>query len=152
MATLNSAKRKTSGRLDAGYKANVRILDFVLDLAVDVTMGTATDVINLATLPAGAIVVAASVEQAAVGTGTGTLVLRQGTTALTGTLASTDVVGTWAANLPAATPVTIPAAGAELNLLGATAVRTDGKVRVVVAIVEGARSPNIPTVVARDVI
>lgn len=152
MTTLNSAKRVTNGQLDGGYKANVRVLDFVLDLSSDVTMGTATDDIQLATLPAGAIVVAAGVQQDTVGTGSGTLTLRVGTTAVTGTLASTAAVGTWAANLPAATPATVPLAGAELNLLGATAVRTDGKVRVVVAIVEGNRSPRVPAIVDRDVI
>jgi len=149
MATLSWSKRKTNGRLDAGYRAAVRVLDFVVDLSADVTMGTATDTINLATLPAGAIIVAAGIEQVTAGTGTGTLVLRSDTTAITGTLASTATAGAWAANLPAVCPATV-ATAVELNLLGATAVRTDGKIRVVVAIVEGSRSPSVPSSAARD--
>lgn len=152
MATLNSAKRNTSGVLEAGYKANVRVLDFILDLGADVTMGTATDDIQLATLPGGATVVSVSVQQVTAGTGSGTLVGRVGTTTVTGTLASTAAAGTVSATVPAALPLTVPAAGAELNLLGATAARTDGVVRVTVAIVEGDRSPRVPAIVTRDML
>lgn len=150
MATLNSAKRNTSGHLDGGYKSAVRAIDFVLDLANDVTMGTATDVINLATLPAGAMVVGVAVQQITAGTGSGTLVGRVGTTTLTATLASTAIAGTFAATVPAALPAIVPAGGAELNLLGATAVRNDGKVRVTVMIAEGDRTPTQAAVVDRD--
>lgn len=150
MATLSSAKRKTNGQLDGGYKSFARVLDFNLDLASDVTMGTATDDINLATLPGGAVVLAVTVQQVGVGTGSGTLAARVGTTAVTATLASTAAVGTVAATVPAAIPLVVPAAGAELNLLGATAVRTDGKVRVVVTLVEGDRAPRLPVTTARD--
>lgn len=150
MATLNSPFRKTHGQLDGGYKSLVRVLDFNLDLATDVTMGTATDVINLGTLPFGAQVISAAIQQVQVGTGTGTLTLRSGTTALTGALTSTDPVDTFAANLPAATPRTVPLATEELNLLGATAVRNDGKIRVIVAIVEGDRTPIRPGLAGRD--
>lgn len=150
MATLNSAKRNTSGQLDGGYKSFVRVLDFVVDLAKDVTMGTATDDIQLATLTGGGQIISASLQQVGVGTGSGTLVLRSGTTALTGTLASTAAAGTLGAALPAALPRTVPLAGEELNLLGATAVRTDGKVRVIVAIVEGDRSPREPVTAPRS--
>lgn len=150
MTTLNSAKRVTNGQLSGGYKATARVLDFILDLSEDVTMGTATDDIQLATLPAGAVVLAVTVQQVTAGTGTGTLVGRVGTTTATGTLASTATAGTLAATLPAAVPLVVPAGGAELNLLGATAVRTDGKVRVVAVIVEGDRSPKEATIVDRD--
>lgn len=150
MATLNSAKRNTSGLLEAGYKNTARVLDFVLDLANDVTMSTATDDINLATLPGGAVVLAATVQQLEAGTGSGTLVARVGSTTVTGTLASTATAGTVAATVPAAIPAVVPAAGAELNLLGATAVRTDGKVRVVVVIAEGDRSPRVAEIADRD--
>lgn len=150
MATLNSAKRNTSGQLDAGAKSFARVLDFVVDLSADATMGTATDDIQLATLPAGAIVLALSVQQVEVGTGSGTLVGRVGTTTLTGTLASTDAVDTVAATVPAAIPMIVPAAGAEINLLGATAVRTDGKVRVIAVVANGDRSPRVAEVAARD--
>lgn len=150
MATLNSAKRNTSGLLEAGYNRNARVIDVVLDLAADVTMGTATDDINLITLPGGSLVIAATVQQLEAGVGSGTLVARVGSTTVTGTLGSEAAVGTVAATVPAAIPLVVPAAGAELNLLGATAVRTAGKVRVVAVVVEGDRSPRQAEVVDRD--
>ena len=150
MATLNSAKRNTSGLLEAGYNRTARVLDFVLDLAADATMGTATDDINLATLPGGSVVLAVTVQQLEAGTGTGTLVGRVGSVTATGTLASTDAAGTVAATVPAAIPLVVPAAGAELNVLGATAVRTTGKVRVVAVVVEGDRSPRVAEIADRD--
>lgn len=150
MATLNSAKRNTSGLLEAGMVRPARVIDFVLDLASDVTMGTATDDINIATLPGGSVVLAVTVQQLSAGTGSGTLVGRVGSTTVTGTLASTADAGTVAATVPATIPLVVPAAGAELNLLGATAVRTDGKVRVVVVVAEGDRSPRQPEIADRD--
>lgn len=150
MPTLNSAKRNTSGLLEAGFQRHARVIDFVLDLSRDATMGTATDDINLATLPAGTMVLGVTVQQVTAGTGSGTLVGRVGTTTVTGTLASTAAVGTVAATLPAAVPLVVPAGGAELNVLGATAVRTDGKVRVVAVIVEGDRAPREPELTDRD--
>jgi len=152
MATLNSAKRVTNGLLEGGYKSFPRVLDFNLDLASDVTMGTATDVINLGTLPGGTVVVAVSVQQVEVGTGTGTLVASVGATVVTGTLASTAAVGTVAATVPADIPLIVAAAGAELTLTGATATRLDGKVRVIALVVEGDRSPREAVEVDRDVI
>lgn len=150
MPTLNSAKRNTSGLLEAGYNRTARVLDFVLDLAVDATMGTATDDINLATLPGGSVVLAVTVQQLEAGTGSGTLVGRVGSTTVTGTLGSEAAVGTVAATVPAAIPLLVPAAGAELNVLGATAVRTTGKVRVVAVVVEGDRSPRQAEIADRD--
>lgn len=150
MATLNSAKRNTSGQLDAGSKAVARVLDFVVDMASDVTMGTATDDVQIATLPGGAVVLALSVQQVDVGTGTGTLVGRVGSTTLTGTLASTAAAGTVAATVPASIPMIVPVGGAELNVLGATAVRTDGKIRVIAVVAGGDRTPRQSTVAARD--
>jgi len=152
MATLTSAKRNTSGQLDNGEKRYARVIDTILDLSADATMGTATDDISLATLAGGTMVLSLTVQQLVAGTGTGTLVGRVGAVTLTGVLASTDAVGTVAATVPAALPYTVPLAGAELNVLGATAVRTTGKVRVVAVVVEGDKSPRDPYVVARDVI
>jgi len=152
MATLTSAKRNTSGQLDNGDKRYARVIDTILDLSADATMGTATDDISLMTLAGGTMVLSLTVQQLVAGTGTGTLVGRVGSVTLTGTLASTDAVGTVSATVPAALPYTVPAAGAELNVLGATAVRTTGKVRVVAVVVEGDKSPRDPYVVARDVI
>jgi hypothetical protein len=152
MATLNSAKRNVSGQLDAGEKRFVRVIDTVIDMSVDATMGTATDDINLITLPAGAIVHSVTLQQVVVGTGTGTLVGRVGATTLTGTLASTAPVGTLATILPSVFPLVVPLAGAEVNVLGATAVRTDGKVRVVITLVEGDASPKQAGIAPRDAI
>jgi len=152
MATISSAKRNVSGEIDAGSKAYARVLDFVVDFSTDFTMGTATDDINLATLPEGAVVIAASVQQVTAGTGSGTVLARVGATALTATLASTAAAGVLAATVPAAIPMVVPAGGAELQLLGATAVRTDGKARVILVVVEGDRSPRQPIVAARDAI
>lgn len=152
MATLNSAKRNTSGQLDSGEKRFARVIDTVINMAADATMGTMADDINLITLPAGATVLAVTLQQLTVGTGVGTLVGRIGATTATGTLASTAPVGTVTATVPAALPLTVPLGGAELNVLGATAVRTDGKVRVVVTIVEGDAAPRETSVAARDAI
>jgi len=151
MASLNSSKRNTTGRLDAGDKFLARVVEFYLDFSTDATMTTATDDISLGTLPAGAMVLSMNVQQVAAGTGTGTVVGRVGTTTLTGTLASTAVAGTNAATVPAALPYTVPAGGLDVNVLGATATRLDGKVRVTVVVVEGDKSPRIPTIVGRDV-
>lgn len=152
MTSLNSAKRNTSGQLDAAEKRFSRVIDVVLDLSADATMGTATDDISLMTLPAGTLVQSVTLQQVTAGTGTGTLVARVGTTTVTATLASTATVGTFAATVPAAIPLVVPAGGAELNVLGATAVRTDGKVRVVAVVVEGDKSPVQPVTATRDVI
>lgn len=150
MATVNSAKRNTSGHIHGGYKSFVRAVEFIVDLASDATMANATDDIALGLLPGGAVVLGIAVQQLEVGTGSGTLVGRIGTTTLTATLASTAAVGTVAATVPAALPALVPAAGAEINLLGATAIRTTGKVRVVVFVAEGDRSPRQPTTTDRD--
>lgn len=152
MPTINWSKRKTHGYIDAGFNVPVRAVDFVINLATDATMTAATDDIALATLPEGTIVVGATIEQIAVGTGTGTLALRTGTTALTGTLASTATVGTRASATAAALPRVVPQGGEELNLLGATATRLDGIIRVVVLIAEGFRAPKMASLAPRDAI
>ncbi len=150
MANLPIPIRKTHGMLDAGYVAPVRMLDFVIDLTKDVTMTTATDVIQMATLQAGTMIVGGTVEQVIVGTGTGTLQLRVGATAVNAPLTSTDPVGTRAATIPAAIHLVVPLAGAELELVGTLAARTTGVIRVVVAVVEGYRHPNTSRSVGRD--
>jgi hypothetical protein len=150
MATVNSAKRNTSGQFEAAHAKTPRVVDFIVNLGVDATMGTATDDIALGTLAGGTVVLSAALQQITPGTGSGTLVIRSGTTAVTGTLASTAAAGTLGASLPAAMPYTVPVAGEELNLLGATAVRNAGTVRVVLVVVEGDTSPRVPTIVPRD--
>lgn len=152
MATLISAKRNATGQMDAAEKRFVRVIDVVLDLSADATMGTATDDISLITLPGGTVVHSVTLQQVAVGTGTGTLVGRVGTTTATATLLATDPVGTVTATVPAVLPLTVPLAGAELNVLGATAVRTTGRVRVIVTLVEGDKSPREPAIAIRDAI
>lgn len=147
MATLEIPRKGTSA-LSAAPVAGARMIDVVVNLATDVTMGTATDVINVATLAKGTIVLAAGVEQIVAGTGTGTLVARVGTTSTSAVLTSTDAAGTVPAGA-AINPI-ILGADTQLNLLGATAVRTDGIVRVFAVVVEGTRSPARATSAARD--
>jgi hypothetical protein len=151
MATIVSTKRVGNGLLEGGYKSFVRQLDFLVDLSKDATMTTATDDISLAFLPGGTQVISASAQQVAVGTGTGTLGVRVGATAVSGTLLATDPVGTVATTLPTVVPLIVPLAGAELNLIGAVATRLTGIVRVVVLVVEGDRNPRIPVATLRDV-
>ena len=134
MATLQFP-RKGVARLCVSPIAEVRILDVELNLATDVVMGTATDDIVLADVPVGTIVITGGLEQLVVGTGTGTLVARVGSTTISGTLASTAAVGTVTAG--AAVHPTIVTAASTLNVLGATAVRTDGVVRAFWVVVEG---------------
>ena len=150
MPSVPYALRKTHGFADAGFNAQARVLDFIVRLGVDSVMGTATDDIQLATLPAGATILSADIEQVVAGTGTGTLAVRSGTTSLSGTLLATAAVGTRAGATPAALPRAVPASGEELNLIGATAVRNDGVIRVVVVYIEGNRSPNRPLLASRD--
>ena len=152
MANIDSAKRNATGHFAAGYNADVRVLDFIVDFSKDFTMANATDDIDLVALPGGAVVVALTVQQLTAGTGTGTVVARVGTTTMSATLASTATAGTVAASVPAAIPAVVPAGGAELNLLGATAIRTDGKLRVIAVVVEGDRAPREATTVKRDAI
>ena len=146
MATLQFP-RKGKIALGAGGGAKVRVIDVIVNLAADVTMGTATDDIVVADLPKGSVVVAAGIEQVSVGTGTGTLVARVGTTTLSATLASTAAAGTVTAAASAVPQILT--ADATLNVLGATAVRTDGKIRVFAVVVEGL-DPATPAVAARD--
>ena len=150
MATLNSAKRNTSGQFDSAEKRFVRVIDFVLDLSSDATMTTITDDISLCALPGGTMIHSVELQQLAVGTGTGTLVGRIGTTVATSTLLATAPVGTVTDTVPAALPLNVPLAGAELNVLGATAIRTVGRVRVVVTLTAGDKDPREPGVSTRD--
>jgi uncharacterized protein YqfA (UPF0365 family) len=146
MATLQFP-RKGVARLSASPIAEVRVLDVELNLATDVVMGTATDDIVLADIPAGTIVLAGGLEQVVAGTGTGTLVARVGTTTVSATLASTAAAHTVTAGA-AINPV-IATAATTLNLLGATAVRTDGVVRAFWVVVEGLK-PTRTVAAQRD--
>lgn len=146
MPTLQFS-RKGIARLSSGHMAGVRVIDVELNLARDVTMGTATDDIVVADIPAGAIVIAASIEQIVVGTGTGTLVARAGSTTMSATLASTAAAGTIAAGA-AINPV-VATGATTINVLGATATRLDGVIRVFAVVVEGVR-PARSVAAARD--
>lgn len=149
MATLQFP-RKGAGGLAAAPIAGARVIDVTIDLANDVTMGTATDDIVVADLPAGTVVLAAGIEQITAGTGTGTLAPRVGATAVGGTLTATDAAGTLTTVTQANVPRIVPAAGATLNVLGATAVRTTGKIRVFAVLLEGTKSPATATAAVRD--
>jgi len=148
MATL-LFPRVGATALSAG-RSEARMIDVTVNLASDVTMGTATDDITVANLPGGCVVLAAGIEQVSVGTGTGTLVARVGSTTVSAVLTATDAALTVPATVPAAIPLVVPLAGATLNVLGATAVRTTGKIRVWAIIVEGVAKPTESTSAVRD--
>ena len=126
----------------------VRNLDVVTAFGQDVTMGSATDVINLGTLPKGTVVMGVVLEQLKPGTGTGTLVARVGTVAASAALTATDAAGTIAAG--AGTFPIVLTADTEFNLLGATAIRADGAVRAHVIVTETSFRPINYASVARD--
>ena len=149
MATIQFP-RKGTGALAAAPIAGARVIEVVVDLANDVTMANATDDIVVADLPGGTVVLAAGIEQIEAGTGSGTLAARAGTTALSGTLVATAAAGTVTTATAANSPSVVPLAGATLNVLGATAVRTTGKIRVFAVVVEGTNSPAAPVAAARD--
>jgi hypothetical protein len=149
MATIQFP-RKGIATLAAGPVASARVIDVVVDLANDVTIGTATDDVVVADLPAGTIVLAAGIEQLVAGAAGNTLAARVGTTALSGTLASDAAVGTVTTLTAANSPAIVPAAGATLNILSATAARITGKVRVFAVVLEGTMKPAAPVVAARD--
>lgn len=146
MASL-TIPRPGVARMASSPLSAARTISTIVNLASDATMTTATDDITVATLPKGTVVLAAGIEQVTVGTGTGTLVARVGSTTMSGTLASTASVGTFTANA-SQVPV-ILTADTGLNVLGATAVRTDGKIRVWAVVVEGFE-PAYPVVAQRD--
>jgi hypothetical protein len=149
MATLQFP-RKGAGGLAAAPIAGARLIDVTVDLSKDVTMGTATDDIVVADLPGGTVVIAGGIEQVVASAAGSTLAPRVGTTAIGGTLASDAAVGTITATTPAAIPAAVPLAGATLNVLGATAARTTGVIRVWAVVVEGTRSPTTAVAAARD--
>ena len=150
MATLQYPRKNISA-LATPPVAGARVIDVVVDLTKDVTMGTATDDIVVADLPGGTIVIAAGIEQVTAGSaGQGTLAPRVGATAVGGTLASDAAVGTLTTTTPAAIPAVVPLAGATLNVLGATAARITGKIRVFALVVEGTKSPAEASAASRD--
>lgn len=149
MATIQFP-RKGTGALGAAPIAGARVIDVTVDLANDVTMTGSTDDIVVADLPAGTVVIAAGIEQIEEGTGSGTLAPRIGSTSVGGTLDADAAVGTLTTATQANVPRIVPAAGATLNVVGATATRTDGKIRVFAVVLEGTKNPNTATAVVRD--
>lgn len=150
MASLLSTKRNTSLHYDSGEKRFVRVIDFLVDFANDFTMTTATDDISLCTFAQGTMIHSVELQQVSVGTGAGTVVARVGATVATSTLLATAPVGTVTDTVPAVLPLNVPLATAELTLLGATAVRTSGKIRVIVTLVAGDKTPRETVTVTRD--
>jgi hypothetical protein len=151
MATIQFP-RKGVGALAAAPIAGARVIDIVVDLANDVTMAGATDDIVVADLPAGTVVIAAGIEQIVAGLGSGTLVARVGGDEVGTTLVATAAAGTITGADPEELPIIVPAAGATLNVLGATAVRVTGKIRVFAIVVEGTLKPAVAEAAARDVL
>lgn len=143
--------RKGTGKLGAAPIAAARVIDVTVDMANDVTMGTATDDVVVADLPAGTVVVAAGIEQIEAGTeATGTLTARVGSTAVGTALDHDDPAGTVTDLDQDEVPLVVPAAGATLNVLGATTARVTGKIRVFAVVLEGTKNPATATAVVRD--
>jgi hypothetical protein len=150
MATLQFP-RKGQGGLASPPVATARVIDVIVDLTKDVTMTNATDDIVVADLPAGTVVLAAGIEQIVAGSAAqGTLVPRVGATTIGGTLASDAAAGVVTTATAANIPLIVPAAGATLNVLGATAARITGKIRVFAIVAEGTLKPAAPSAAARD--
>lgn len=148
MATIQFPKKGTGG-LAAAPIAATRVINEVVDMSTDVTMGTATDEIVLVDLPAGTVVVAAGIEQLVAGTGTGTLAARVGTTSMSTTLLATADAGE-TTTAAAVDTVVVPTAGATLNVVGAVAARTTGKIRVWAIVVESQKPGRYGQLAARD--
>ena len=148
MATIQFP-RKGSGGLGAAPIAGARVIDVVVDLANDVTVGTTDDLV-VADLPAGTVVLAAGIEQIVAGSAGNNLAPRVGATAVGSTLASDAAAGTVTTATAANVPAIVPAAGATLNVLSSSGSRTTGVVRVFAIVLEGTKQPNRPTAVVRD--
>ena len=150
MATIASTKRQTAGLLSRGLDNPKRVVTFDVDFANDFTMGTATDVIQLGTLPAGTLVTAAAIRQKEAGTGSGTVFVSVGSDDVTGTLTASAAAGTVGAPVADHVPL-VTAAATEVTLTGATAVRTTGKAQVMLEVSE-AFPVTFPRSVDRDVL
>jgi hypothetical protein len=135
------------------YLSEVRYAEIYIDLTSDVTMTTATDTVDWFQLPASAVVLAGGLEQITAGTAGNTLVLRVGTTTLSGTLASDATAGTITANadVTGGAPVILTAAS-DVNLLSAAAARVTGKIRAFIWFCEGKRTTGEPGLAIRDII
>lgn len=154
MATYNLPSYSTGlGMLAKPYLSEVRYAEVYIDLTKDVTMTTSTDVVNLFQLPASALVLAGGLEQVVAGSSGNTLVMRVGTTTLSGTLASDATVGTITAqaDVSGGAPVIVTTAS-EVNLLSAAGVRTTGQIRAFIWFCEGKRVTGKPGLAVRDVI
>lgn len=141
------------GGLAKPYLSEVRYAEVYIDLESDVTMTTATDTVDWFQLPAGATVLAGGLEQITAGDAGNTLVLRVGTTTLSGTLASDATAGTITAqaDVSGGAPVILTAA-ADVNLLSAAAARTTGEIRAFIWFCEGKRPTGKPGLAVRDAI
>lgn len=128
-----------------------RYVEQYIDLTSDVTMTTATDTVDWFQLPAGSVVLAGGLEQITAGDAGNTLVLRVGTTTLSGTLASDATAGTITAtaDVTGGHPVIVTTAS-DVNLLSAAAARVTGKIRAFIWFCEGKRVTGEPGLAARD--
>jgi hypothetical protein len=141
------------GMLAKPYLSEVRYAEIYIDLTSDVTMTTATDTVDWFQLPASSVVLAGGLEQITAGTAGNTLVLRVGTTTLSGTLASDATAGTVTANadVSGGTPKILTAAS-DVNLLSAADVRVTGKIRAFIWFCEGKRVTGEPGLAIRDIL
>lgn len=139
------------GMMAKPYLSEVRYAEIYIDLTSDVTMTTATDTVDWFQMAKSSVVLAGGLEQITAGDAGNTLVLRVGTTTLSGTLASDAAAGTITANadVSGGAPVIVTAA-ADVNLLSASAARVTGKVRAFIWFCEGKRATGEPGLASRD--
>ena len=140
-----------NGMMAKPYLSEVRYAEIYIDLTKDVTMTTATDTVDWFQMPKSSVVLAGGLEQITPGAAGNTLVLRVGTTTLSGTLASDATAGTVTgqADVSGGAPVIVTAA-ADVTLLSATAARTTGKIRAFIWFCEGKRVTGEPGLARRD--
>ena len=141
------------GMLAKPYLSEVRYAEVYVNLEKDVTMTTATDTVDWFQLPASSVVLAGGIEQIVAGASGNTLVLRVGTTTLSGTLASDAAVGTVTAqaDVSGGAPVIVTTAS-DVNILSASAARVTGQIRLFIWFCEGKRVTGKPGLAVRDVI
>lgn len=152
MATVQSLTKQTVGGLSKGRGPEVRVIEKIVDFTNEAAVG-ATDDLALFTLPKGAVVLAAGIEQLEAGVdATNTFVARVGTVTYSATLTANAAAGTVTAQATSTANLNaILTADTDVNILSATAARTTGKVRVFAVVVESRPVQN-PMEVDRDVL
>jgi hypothetical protein len=160
MATKSYARYNSTDVFAASTLVRQRRLDVWVDFTVAANqLAAASDTLNLFHVPVGTVIAAGGIEQLAAGASGNTVKLRVGSVDLSATLASDAAVGTQAgdallaltgdAQTPAERPMTITTA-ADVNLLSASAIRSTGRVRCWIIVLEADGPVNEPALAQRD--